>query len=90
MLIDSSRKPYLDAWLKRTGRELSASGRLSELVLILSRKKGGEPEEWRERLQRILSREEDPGFELLTEIDSILARPAKGSAHQDCGADLFG
>ena len=90
MFVDSSRKPYLDAWLKRTGRELSASGRLSELVLILSRKKGGDPEQWRERLQRILSREEDPGFELLTEIDSLLARPSKASAPADCEADLFG
>lgn len=90
MFFDPSRKPYLDAWLKRTGRELSASGRLSELVLILSRKKGGDPEQWRERLQRILSREEDPGFELLTEIDSLLARPSKASPPADCEADLFG
>lgn len=90
MLVDPSRKPFLDAWLKRTGRELSVSGRLSELVLILSRKKGGDPEQWRERLQRILNREEDPGFELLTEIDSILARPSKGSPDPHCEADLFG
>ncbi len=80
MSAEGMRKPYLDAWLKRTGRELSVSGRLSELVLILSRKKGRTPDEWREYLQRILRREEDPGFELLTEIDSILARPGKGSS----------
>jgi hypothetical protein len=35
------RKPYLEVWLQRIGRELSASGRLSEVALILSRKKGG-------------------------------------------------
>jgi hypothetical protein len=79
MSAEGIRKPYLDAWLKRTGRELSASGRLSELVLILSRKEGRTADEWREYLQRILRREEDPGFELLTEIDSILARPGKGA-----------
>lgn len=90
MGADENRKPYLDAWLKRTGRELSASGRLSELVLILSRTKGREPWEWRERLQRILSREEDPGFELLTEIDSILARPTKGKRPEAGEPDLFG
>jgi hypothetical protein len=87
---NNNRKPYLDAWLKRTGRELSVSGRLSELVMILSTKKGSDPEEWRGRLQRILDREEDPGFELLTEIDSILARPAKGLPSADTQADLFG
>ncbi len=87
---DNNRKPYLDAWLKRTGRELSVSGRLSELVLILSRKKGGNMDEWRERLQRILEREDEPDFELLTEIDSILAKPAKGKSTSRMEPDLFG
>lgn len=86
---ESKRKPFLDAWLKRIGRELSISGSLSELVLILSRKQGGDPDQWRMRLQRILSKEEEPSFELLTAIDSILARPAKGSSSEDM-EDLFG
>ena len=75
--MSTERKPYLEAWLRRTGRELSASGRLSEVALILSRKKGDDTGVWAERLRRILGREEDPGFELLTEIDAILARPAR-------------
>lgn len=87
--MSAERKPYLEAWLRRTGRELSASGRLSEAALILFRKKGGDPGEWTERLRRILEREEDPGFELLTEIDSILARPAKRVFPADSGAELF-
>jgi hypothetical protein len=87
--VSAERKPYLEAWLRRTGRELSASGRLSEAALILSRKKGGQAEEWTERLRRILGREEDPGFELLTEIDSILARPAKRDLPAGADADLF-
>jgi len=86
----ANRKPYLDAWLKRTGRELSVSGRLSELVLILSKNKGGGAEEWRGRLQRILSREEEPGFELLTEIDSMLAKPGKCGDVSGDTHDLFG
>jgi hypothetical protein len=88
--VNAERKPYLEAWLRRTGRELSASGRLSEAALILSRKKGGEPAEWTERLRRILGREEDPGFELLTEIDSLLARPARSGLPAAADTDLFG
>ena len=87
MRID--RKPYLEAWLRRTGRELSASGRLSEAALILSRNKGGDTGEWAERLKRILVREEDPGFELLTEIDAILTRPAMRDVTAAPGKDLF-
>lgn len=88
--MNADRKPYLEAWLRRTGRELSASGRLSEAALILSRKKGGETGEWAEKLRRILEREEDPGFELLTEIDSILVRPAKRNTKDMPTQDLFG
>ena len=90
MSADGNRKPYLDTWLKRTGRELSVSGRLSELTMILSTKKGGSADQWRERLQRILSREEEPGFELLTEIDMLLARPGKGVVESHEDSDLFG
>jgi hypothetical protein len=84
-----SRKPYLVAWLKRTRRELSLSGRLSEIGLILSRKLGGDAGEWRERLRKILGGEEEPGLELLTEIDSILARPSKAVPDTGREADLF-
>lgn len=83
------RKPYLEAWLRRTGRELAASGRLSEVALILTRKKGGNPGEWADRLRRILAREEDPGFEILAEIDTILVRPAKSVSPDVIDADLF-
>ena len=88
--MSADRKPYLEAWLRRTGRELSASGRLSEAALILSMKKGGDMGEWAERLRRILGREEDPGFDLLTEIDAILIRPAKRDIPAAPGQDLFG
>lgn len=88
--MSTDRKPYLEAWLRRTGRELSASGRLSEAALILSRKKGGDTGEWAERLRRILGRQEDPGFELLTEIDAILTRPAKRYTPAMPTEDLFG
>lgn len=86
----ANHKPYLDAWLKRTGKELSVSGRLSELVMILAARKGSDPQEWRERLRRILDKEDEPGFELLTEIDAILARPARVTSTDNREADLFG
>jgi len=88
--VSTERKPYLEAWLRRTGRALSASGRLSEVALILSRKKGGDTGGWAERLRRILGREEDPGFELLNEIDALLARPASREDTAAPGQDLFG
>ena len=87
--MSAERKPYLEAWLRRTGRELSASGRLSEAALILARKKGGEPGEWAERLRQILAREEDPGFEMLTEIDTILVRPTTRVNTDAADAGLF-
>ena len=87
--MNAERKPYLEAWLRRTGRELSASGRLSEAALILAGKYGGETAEWADRLRRIMAREENPGFEMLTEIDAILIRPAKRGFPDATGADLF-
>lgn len=87
--MSKARNPYLEAWLRRTGRELSASGKLSEAALLLTQKKGGNTSEWTQRLRRILEREVDTGFELLTEIDSILARPLKRDFTAAAAADLF-
>ncbi len=44
---------------------------------------------WRLKMQRILEGEEEPGFELLTRIDSILARPNESPGPEEPGADLF-
>ncbi|MEP2777495.1 MAG: hypothetical protein ABJQ29_08185 [Luteolibacter sp.] len=90
MASGGNTRPYLDAWLKRVGKQLSASGRLSELVLILSGGMNSENEIWRKRLQRILDREEEPDPELLMKIDLILARPTPRPAPEDDGDDLFG
>lgn len=69
------QKPYFDAWLKRTRRQLSRSGRLSEIALILSRESGERAEEWRCRLRGLLEGEELPSLDLLVKIDSLLAGP---------------
>ena len=82
-------KPYLEAWLKRTRRELAGSGRLSELAVILGADGESNVQEWRIKLQRILNGQEEPSLELLTQIDSILARPGHPSVAGDSEADLF-
>lgn len=71
------QKPYFDAWLKRTRRQLSVSGRLSEISLILSQETGDPSDAWRTRLRGLLEGEELPSLDLLMKIDSLLA--GKGS-----------
>lgn len=82
-------RPYLDAWLRRLGKQLSVSGRLSELVIILSEGRKADHDVWRKRLQRILDREEEPDPELLMKIDLILAPPSTRQPAKDEGGDLF-
>lgn len=89
MPIGPNHKPFLEAWLKRTGRQLALSGKLSEVAFILSTQQGGELSEWRKKLQSILNKELEPDFELLTQIDSILARPSKSTFKQSPEAELF-
>ncbi len=85
-----AQKPYFDAWLKRTRRQLSRSGRLSEISLILSTESGESADEWRSRLRGLLEGEELPSLDLLMKIDSLLAGQ-KSPDHGDSPvqADLF-
>jgi hypothetical protein len=69
-------RPYLAAWLRRTRRQFSESGRLSQVALILASEEGGSPEFWKKRLSGILEHGEAPSLELLTKIDALLAGPA--------------
>lgn len=89
MASNGKSRPYLDAWLKRVGKQLSASGRMSELVMVLSEGKTSEHDALRKRLQRILERKEEPDPELLMRIDLILAPPSKRQPSEDEGGDLF-
>lgn len=90
MGFDSVSKPFLDAWLRRTRKQLSVSGRLSEMALILSREQQqfSEPD-WRATLNGIFQGEEEPSIELLTKIDSLLAQPSSKQRPEDTGAMLF-
>ena len=89
MSIGGIPKPYLETWLRRTRKQLSVSGRLTELTLILAGEGEASQEVWRSRLQGILDGDEEPGLELLTKLDSLLAKPAKKSDGHNPHAELF-
>lgn len=82
-------KPYLETWLRRTRKQLAASGRLSELAMVLATEDPSTRDEWRLRLQRMVDGDVEPDLELLTKIDSLLAKPAADRRSGDFQADLF-
>ncbi len=83
-MIDSKvDRPYFDNWLRRTRKQLMASGRLTELALILSHEDGGSQESWRIRLRELIEGVEMPGLDFLTHLDKLLSRPRNKSAKTD-------
>lgn len=70
-------RPYFESWLRRTRKQLAASGRLSEIALILSREEGHSPQYWSSWLREVLEEEATPSLDLLTRIDAILAPPVR-------------
>ncbi|MEK7951349.1 hypothetical protein [Luteolibacter soli] len=70
-------RPYFENWLNRTRKQLAASGRLSEIALILSREEGRTPQDWSSYLRELLEEEATPSLDLLTRIDALLARPVQ-------------
>ena len=81
-------RPYLESWLRRTRKQLSGSGRLSEIALILSREEGNTPGHWSTWLRGVLEEETTPSLDLLTRIDALLAKPVASSTDADT-PDLF-
>lgn len=73
VLTAKAQRPYLQAWLRRTRRQLAPSGRLTEAALILSREEGGSQDSWRQRLRDFLDGSDIPSLDLLTRIDALLA-----------------
>jgi hypothetical protein len=82
-------RPYLDAWLRRTGRQFAVSGRLSQIALLLARDEGGTPEEWTGRLRSVLDGGTVPSLDLLTKIDALLAPPGSESGGKSSQGTLF-
>jgi hypothetical protein len=76
-------RPYLETWLRRTRKQLSASGRLSEIALILSREDGNTPAHWSSYLREVLEEEVTPSLDLLTRIDALLAKPVRAGPQPD-------
>jgi hypothetical protein len=70
-------KPYFETWLRRTGRQLAVSGRLTQTAMVLATEEGGTVDEWRTRLRTLLEGNEVPSLDLLTRIDALLAGPSK-------------
>lgn len=68
-------RPYFDAWLRRAGRQLAMSGRISQISLVLASELGGSAEHWRQELHTIMQGDQIPSLELLTRIDALLAAP---------------
>lgn len=69
-------RPYFEAWLRRIGRQLAVSGRLTQTAMLLAAEHGGTPDEWRTRLRTLLEGHEVPSLDLLTRIDALLSTPS--------------
>ena len=73
MIIAKPDRPYFDAWLRRTSRQFTVSGRLTQVAMVLAGEKGGTLDEWRGRLRMLLEGQEVPSLDLLMRIDALLA-----------------
>jgi hypothetical protein len=82
-------RPYFESWLRRTGRQLAVSGRLSQIAMILAERNGGSAESWRTRLRTVLEGNETPSLDLLMEIDALLAGPSRGRVEDLSQGSLF-
>lgn len=82
-------RPYFDAWLRRTGRQFSVSGRLTQVAMVLAVEEGGTVDEWRAKLRTLLENKEVPSLDLLTRIDALLSGPSKSSADPKAQGLLF-
>jgi hypothetical protein len=89
MNINHPDKPYFEAWLRRTGKQLAISGRLTQAATILAAEDGGSVKSWSTRLREILNARETPSLDLLTRIDALLANPTKCKVQEDRQGLLF-
>lgn len=90
MFTPNPDRPYFVTWLRRTGRQLAVSGRLSQTAMALAIENGGTVEEWRARLRTLLDGGGAPSLDLLTRIDALLAAPSKaGTGNDESQGALF-
>jgi hypothetical protein len=88
VFIPNPDRPYFEAWLRRTGRQLAVSGRLTQVAMVLAAENGGSVDDWRNRLRTVLDGDEVPSLDLLTRIDALLAGPSR-SREDDESQGLF-
>ncbi len=82
-------RPYFDVWLRRTGRQLAGSGRLTQTATLLAAQDGISMEEWRTRLRALLDGGEPPSLDLLTRIDALLAGASHARVDDSAQGSLF-
>ena len=82
-------KSYLQKWLKRLRKQLSSSGKISEIAIVLAEGDIEEQEIWRSQLERILSYELEPDLDLVTKIDSFFASSSSIQRSDFKHPDLF-
>ncbi len=66
-------RPYFDAWLRRTSRQLAISGRMTQVATALAKEDGCQVGDWQSRLRGLLDGKLVPSLEVLTRIDALLA-----------------
>ncbi|MBK1882155.1 hypothetical protein JIN85_07005 [Luteolibacter pohnpeiensis] len=65
--------PFLDAWVRRTRKQFSGSGMISQAAHIFAREEGGDVDVWRRRLRSILNGRQAPTLEVLARLDKLAA-----------------
>lgn len=88
-MMPNSDRPYFDAWLRRTGRRLAASGQLAQVATVLAASEGGTVDAWRTRLRNLLDGGETPSLDLLVQIDMLLAKPCPKTDSSNSQTMLF-
>jgi len=75
VLSQQADRPYVQTWLKRVGRQLRGSGRVSQVAVALSIQNGGSADTWCRQLREIIEGRLLPDAALITDIDRLLAKP---------------
>jgi len=83
------KHPYFEAWLRRTRKQLSVSGRISQMAHHLFEEDGVSAEEWQRKLRGLIDGRIPPTFELISKVDSLLTACSNPSPEDDSQLFLF-
>ena len=82
-------EPFMEAWLRRTRKKFSGSGRISQAALIFSQEEGETQEIWQRRLRSILNGRQAPTVEVLARLDKLAAGNPVQPEDPPSQAELF-